>query len=70
MLKRKSWLPAALLGVAATMTRAVGVALVIPMVITWLRSGEWLDLDRERQQIFHEGVPLRPLAHGLLLSRL
>ena len=66
MLKRKSWLPAALLGVAATMTRAVGVALVIPMVITWLRSGEWLDLDRERQQIFHEGVPLRPLAHGLL----
>lgn len=66
MLKRKHWLLAALLGVAATMTRAVGVLLVIPMAITWLRSGEWLDLDLERGQIFHKGIPLRPLAHGLL----
>lgn len=66
MLKRKHWLLAALLGVAATMTRAVGVALVIPMAITWLRSGEWLDLDLERRQILHQGIPPRPLAHGLL----
>ncbi|RPJ27304.1 MAG: hypothetical protein EHM33_08520 [Chloroflexi bacterium] len=66
MLKRKQWLIAALLGVAATLTRAVGIALIIPMVVTWLRVGEWIDLDLEWRQIFHEGIPLRPLARGLL----
>ena len=59
MLKRQHWSAAALLGVAATLTRAVGVALVIPMVIVWLREGEW-------RQIYHERIPLRPLARGLL----
>jgi hypothetical protein len=66
MLKRKQWIVAALLGVAATMTRAVGIALIIPMAVTWLRIGEWLDLDLEWRQIFHEGVPLRPLGRALL----
>jgi len=66
MLKRKQWLVAALLGVAATLTRAVGIALIIPMAVTWLRTGEWIDLDLEWRQIFHEGIPLRPLARGLL----
>lgn len=66
MLRRKQWLVAALLGVAATMTRAVGIALIIPMVVTWLRTGEWIDLDLEWRQIYHEGIPLRPLGRGLL----
>jgi hypothetical protein len=66
MLKRKHWLAAALLGVAATLTRAVGVTLIIPMLIAWFRTGEWMDLDLEWRQIFHERVPLRPLYHGLL----
>lgn len=66
MLKRKLWVYAALLGVAATLTRAVGVTLIIPMAITWLRTGEWVDIDLEWRQIFHEGVPLRPLGRGLL----
>jgi hypothetical protein len=66
MLKRKQWLAAALLGVAATLTRAVGITLIIPMAVTWLRTGEWIDLDLEWRQIFHEGIPLRPLARGLL----
>lgn len=66
MLKRKQWLAAAMLGVAATMTRAVGVTLLIPIVIAWLRTREWIDLDLEWRQIFHEGIPLRPLARGLL----
>lgn len=64
MVQRQYWLAAALLGVAATMTRAVGVLLLIPMVITWLQSGVWLDL--EWRQIFHQGIPLRLLARGLL----
>lgn len=66
MVRRKQWLAAALLGVAATLTRAVGVTLVIPMLITWLRTGEWLDIDLEWRQIYHEGIPLKPLARGLL----
>ena len=35
MLKRRQWLYAALLASAATLTRAVGVSLVIPMLIAW-----------------------------------
>lgn len=66
MLRRKQWLVAALLGVTATMTRAVGIALIIPMVVTWLRTGEWIDLDLEWRQIYHEGIPLRPLGRALL----
>ncbi len=66
MLKRKHWLAAALLAIAATLTRAVGVTLVIPMAIVWLRTGEWMDIDLEWRQIYHEGIPLRPLARGLL----
>lgn len=66
MIKRKYWLAAAVLGVAATLTRAVGVLLVIPMLMTWYRTGDWLDLDLEWRQIFHEGIPLRPLFHALL----
>ena len=66
MLKCKNWLIAAILGICATMTRAVGVALIIPMMIQWLRIGEWMDLDTEWRQIFHQGVALRPLYHFLL----
>lgn len=66
LLKRKQWLFAALLGVAATLTRAVGVTLVIPMAIAWIRMGEWVDLDLEWRQIFHEGLALRPLGRALL----
>jgi hypothetical protein len=66
MLKRKHWLMAAVLGVCATMTRAVGVALIIPMVVQWMRTGEWLDLDMEWRQIFHQGIPLRPFYHFVL----
>ena len=66
VLKRKHWILAALLAVAATLTRAVGIALIIPMLITWFRTNEWVDLDLEWRQIFHEGIPLRPLGRALL----
>jgi len=66
MLKRGNWPAAALLGVAATLTRAVGVALVIPMGITWIRTREWYALDLEWRQIYHSGIPLRPLFRALL----
>ncbi len=53
MLRRGKWLPAALLGAAATLTRAVGVALIIPMALTWFRTGDWLDVDLEWRQIYY-----------------
>lgn len=66
MLRRKHWLLAALLAGCATLTRAVGVALVIPMMITWFRSGDWTDLHLAWRQSFQQGRPLRPLFHFLL----
>jgi hypothetical protein len=60
MLKRQKWILAALLAVAATMTRAVGVALVIPMLLTWIRTGEW-------RQIYQERMIFRPVGRGLLI---
>jgi hypothetical protein len=64
MLKRKHWLAAALFGVAATLTRAVGVSLVIPMLIAWFRTEDWRDL--EWRQVFYGGAQLRALYHALL----
>jgi hypothetical protein len=66
LLKRKRWLAAAALGVCATLTRAVGVTLLIPMLILWFRTGEWLDLDLEWNQIIHQGIPRNPLIKALL----
>ena len=64
MLKRKQWLAAALLGVVATLTRAVGVALVIPMLIFWFRTDDWKHV--EWRHAFQGGTQLRPLYHALL----
>ncbi|HKY54026.1 MAG TPA: mannosyltransferase family protein, partial [Anaerolineales bacterium] len=64
MIKRKYWLAAAILGVAATMTRAVGVLLLIPMVMAWVRTGEWMEL--EWRQTFDHGMNFKPMINGLL----
>ena len=53
VLRRGKWLPAAVLGAAATLTRAVGATLIIPMAITWFRTGDWLDIDLEWRQIYY-----------------
>ena len=66
MLKRGNWAPAALLGMAATLTRAVGVTLVIPMALVWFRTREWYALDLEWRQIYHQGLPWRPIGRALL----
>lgn len=59
MLKRKQWFYAAMLASAATLTRAVGVSLVIPMLIAWFRTGDW-------RQIFSAGLSWRPISRLLL----
>jgi hypothetical protein len=66
MLKRGNWVLAALLGAAATLTRAVGVALIIPMAITYFRGGDWIELDLEWRQIYFHGIPWRPLGKAML----
>lgn len=62
---RLGW--AALLAVMATFTRAVGVALVVPLFIAWVRSGEWREFDLEWRQIYFKGLPWRALGHALLV---
>jgi len=64
MLKRKQWLAAALLAAAATLTRAVGVVLVIPMLITWFRTESWREVDA--RQLFHDRAQRRLLYHAFL----
>jgi Gpi18-like mannosyltransferase len=66
MLKRKHLVYAALLAVAATLTRAVGVALVIPMAITWIHTKDWYALDLEWDQLYFKRPPWRPIWHAFL----
>lgn len=66
MLKRKHLVLAALLAGAATLTRAVGIMLLIPMVITWIRSNEWYALDLEWDQLYFKRPPWRPIWHAFL----
>lgn len=61
---RLGW--AALLAVLATFTRPLGVALVVPLFLAWLRTQEWRELDLEWKQIYFRGLPWKTLGRGLL----
>lgn len=71
MLQRKQWLWAGILGICATLTRAVGAALIIPLLLTWIRESDWIDVDLEWRQIYYyashslkmAGAALRRLFH-------
>ncbi len=65
LLRRGQRIPAATLAVLATFTRAVGVALVIPLAVSWLREGEWMELDMEWRQLYSRGLPWKAIANGL-----
>jgi Gpi18-like mannosyltransferase len=58
LLRRKRWFWAALLASLATLTRAVGVALVIPLALAWFRT-----FGRRPLQIFWQEA----IAKGLLV---
>ena len=62
---QRGW--AALLAVFATFTRAVGIALFIPLLISWIREGEWRDLDMEWRQIYYKGLPWKIIGRGLVV---
>jgi Gpi18-like mannosyltransferase len=59
LLRRQKWLLAALLAAGATLTRPVGVALVIPLLVAFLRSGRW-------RGIHFSASGVKPLGIGLL----
>lgn len=67
MLRRKNWLLAAILASCTVLTRAVGITIFIPMVVNWLRTGDWIDLDMEWRQLIHQGLPLKSLGRALLV---
>ncbi len=58
---------AVLLAVLATFTRAVGVALIVPLLISWVQDGEWLELDMEWRQIYFRGLPWKAIGSALLI---
>ena len=62
---QRGW--AALLAVCATFTRAVGIALFIPLLLDWIREGEWRELDMEWRQIYYKGLPWRIIGRGLVV---
>jgi Mannosyltransferase (PIG-V) len=67
MLRRENWFMAVILASGTVLTRAVGVAIFIPLFVNWLRTGDWMDLDLEWRQIFHQGIPLTSLKRALLV---
>jgi hypothetical protein len=58
---------AAVLGVMATFTRAAGVLLVIPMLLSWVQEGEWMELDLEWRQLYFKGLPWKAIGHALVV---
>lgn len=58
---------AVLLAVLATFTRAVGVALIIPLLMSWVKEHEWMALDMEWRQIYFRGLPWKAIGHAALI---
>jgi hypothetical protein len=63
MLRRGNWLMAAILASCTVLTRAVGIAIFIPLFVNWLRTGDWMDL--EWRQIFQSGISRTSLKRAL-----
>lgn len=58
---------AVLLAVLAMFTRAVGVTLVVPLLMSWVKDGEWLELDLDWRQLYFRGLPWKALGRALLV---
>ena len=66
LIRRGHLLWAAMLAICAAWTRAVGVALITPLLLPWIRGGEWLDLGLEWRQPCVQGIPWRALGPALI----
>jgi hypothetical protein len=58
LIKRQQWLWAILFAVFATWTRAVGVTLVIPLVIAFVRTNRWRQINLSRSGLKHLALAL------------
>lgn len=66
LLNRDRWLGAGLLAAIAPLTRAVGVALVIPLALAWVRAVQRQQFHPfSRQGIFRAAIVLAPLVTHL-----
>jgi hypothetical protein len=61
--RQRGW--AVILAVFATYTRAAGIALVIPILISWIKEGEWRQLDMEWREIYFKGLPWKVIGKML-----
>jgi len=68
LIRRKHLGWAALLAVLATFTRAVGIALAVPLFLAWVQRGEWHKIDLEWRQIYFTGIPWRVVGRALLAA--
>ena len=66
LLRRGHFAWAALLAVLATFTRAAGVTLVVPLLMAWVKEGDWLELDMEWRQLYFKGLPWRAIGRGVV----
>lgn len=66
MIRRGKRGRAALLAILATYTRAAGVALVFPLLISWIKEQEWRDLDLEWRQIYFQGLPWKSIWNAVI----
>jgi Gpi18-like mannosyltransferase len=67
MLKRRNWLMAGILASCTVLTRAVGIAIFLPLLIHWWRTGAWREFGVEARQLSHSRIPLQALWHLLLM---
>jgi hypothetical protein len=58
---------AAIIAILATFTRAVGVLLFVPLLISWIKEWEWMELDLEWKQIYYRGLPWKVIFRGLVV---
>lgn len=65
LLRRGQFGWAIFFAVLATFTRAVGVALSIPIFIAWVRTSEWMELDMEWKQLYYRGIPWKIVFNAL-----
>ena len=57
----------AILAILAMYTRAVGVALVIPLIMSWLKDEEWRDLAMEWRQVYYNGLPWKIIWNAVVV---
>jgi len=67
MLRRQNWLMAAILASCTVLTRAVGIAIIIPLFVNWLRTGNWTHFGLGWRQLIHQGISRQSLTRALLV---